>query len=138
MAWQIFKKYHYLSESLNHSGKCFGLFWEETMIGFISIIHFVHPLVKNMKKVHRLVVLPDYQGFGFGMILLNEVGKVYLENGFRFGITTSNPALFAGLRKQNNWKLKRNGRTIGRHKNIKTLNKTVSSNRNTLTFEMLK
>jgi len=33
----------------------------DEIAGFISVLHFPHPKVKNMKKVHRLVVLPDYQ-----------------------------------------------------------------------------
>ena len=36
----------------------------------MAIIHFPHP-IKSYKKVHRLVILPDYQGIGLGTLFLN-------------------------------------------------------------------
>lgn len=109
--------------------------WEEKIVGFIAILHMPHPSSKKIKRVHRLVILPDYQGFGLGTILLNTVGKIHKDNGNRFLIKTSNPALFTSL-KHNGWKLIHAGRTTGLNRKIKVLNNTRSSNRNTYTFEL--
>ena len=48
--------------------------------GFFSIWHSPHPKVKNIKKVHRLVILPDYQGIGIGGILLNSIADIYKKD----------------------------------------------------------
>ena len=39
-----------------------------------GIIQF--PLRKGKKRVHRLVVLPDYQGVGIGTHFINQVAKI--------------------------------------------------------------
>ena len=65
----------------------------------MGIIHFPHP-IKCYKKVHRLVILPDYQGIGLGKIFLNYIGKVI---NYPFAITTSQPALINSLKRDNSW-----------------------------------
>jgi GNAT superfamily N-acetyltransferase len=57
--------------------------------------------LKEYKKVHRLVILPDYQGAGIGLRLLNEVGKIYKHEQQRFSIMTSAPSLINALKKTN-------------------------------------
>ena len=48
----------------------------------MSVLHFPHPATKNLKKVHRLVVLPDYQGIGLASALLNTIGSYYKKLGY--------------------------------------------------------
>jgi len=107
---------------------------KENICGFIAIINFPHP-IKSYKKVHRLVVLPDYQGLGLGKILLNEVAKTYKEP---FAITTSQPTLIAALQKdKDNWIFSRNSRNRrngGNGSTIQKLNGKVSLKRRTCTF----
>jgi GNAT superfamily N-acetyltransferase len=64
--WQIFKKYHYMSAELHNAAQCFVAYIDDNLVGFIAYIHLMHPKVKDIKMVHRLVVLPDYQGLGIG------------------------------------------------------------------------
>lgn len=103
------------------------------VIGFISVIHFPHPAVRNLKKIHRLVVLPDYQGIGIGRLLLNNVSSYYDKLGFVIGLTTSHPALNKSLRYDNHWRMGRMGR-MGAHKGISGLNNTMSHNRLTCSW----
>lgn len=65
---------------------------------------------KGWKRVHRLVVLPDYQGIGIGTKFINEVTKHYIESGFNMNLTTTTPALVHALARDKNWALVRKGR----------------------------
>ncbi len=65
---------------------------------------------KGWKRVHRLVVLPDYQGIGIGVRFINEVSKYYIEKGFNMNLTTTTPALVHALARANEWSLVRKSR----------------------------
>jgi len=67
---------------------------------------------KGWKRVHRMVVLPDYQGIGIGIKFINEVSKHYIENGFNMNLTTTTPALVGGLSRNDKWSLVRAGRSV--------------------------
>lgn len=107
--WKYFEKYHYLNNKLGKQSQNYCLFANNKLAGFIGIVHFPHK-IKNFKRVHRLVVLPDYQGIGLGKILIEEVGKFYIDKKFRYIITTSQPGLIYYFNKSKNWILKGQGR----------------------------
>lgn len=109
--------------------------WDGKVVGFISYLHFMHPIVKNMKRVHRLVVLPDYQGIGIGVRLLNSTAEHFKKLGFRVSLVTSTPALIHSLKDK--WICKEIGRKKGGHNKTanKALAKTLSTNRITASFE---
>ena len=73
-----------------------------------GIIQF--PMRKGCKRVHRLVVLPDYQGIGIGTAFIKEVAKLITKEGFELNLTTTTPALVGALTKDNDWVLARFGR----------------------------
>ena len=100
---------------------------------------------KGWKRVHRLVVLPDFQGIGIGTRFINEVTKHYIENCFNMNLTTTTPALVHALARDNNWTLVRSGRTKNTMaKNFKRYGATVgteatkSDNRITYSFNWKK
>lgn len=132
--WKMFAKHHYLSHSHNNAANVFISTVNDEIAGFISVLHFPHPKVKNMKKVHRLVILPDYQGAGIGLKLLNEVGKIYKQEQQRFNIMTSAPSLIKTLKKDKKWDCVRYGR-VSEVKNG-VLEGTTSKNRITASFEL--
>ena len=74
----------------------------------VGLIQF--PMRKGWKRVHRLVVLPDYQGIGLGTRFQDFVVKHYNENGWKVNCTTTTPALVGALKKSKNWNLVRFGR----------------------------
>ena len=98
----------------------------DRLAGFMGIIHFPHP-IKCYKKVHRLVILPDYQGIGLGKIFLNYIGKVI---NYPFAITTSQPALINSLKRDSNWK----ATAQQRGNKQKIFNKSLSNKRIITTF----
>jgi predicted acetyltransferase len=132
--WKMFAKHHYLSHSHNNAANVFIATVNDEIAGFISILHFPHPKVKNMKKVHRLVILPDYQGAGIGLKLLNEIGKLYKQEQQRFNIMTSAPSLIFALKKSKQWDCVRYGRVSEAKKGV--LEGTTSKNRITASFEL--
>lgn len=96
---------------------------------------------KGWKRVHRLVVLPDYQGIGIGTRFINEVTKHYIESGFNMNLTTTTPALVHALSRDKNWALHRFGRSTGSYRSFlkyglhtKHLADAKSNNRITYSF----
>lgn len=102
-AWHLFKGHHYLSADANKSAVFFCAFINDNPIALCAVLHFPHPKIKNMKKEHRLVVLPDYQGVGIGVKLSELVAKYYTDKGFVFSSVTSHPALINYRCKSKNW-----------------------------------
>lgn len=73
--WEYFKQYHYLSSKFNANNMIYILYDEYyNKIGICAFIHFPHNKIKLI-KVHRLVILPDYQGIGLGNKMLSECCK---------------------------------------------------------------
>lgn len=126
----MFSKYHYLNSELSPAAKCFLLTVNEKIAGFMAVIHFPHP-IKCYKKVHRLVILPDYQGLGLGKIFLNKIGELI---NYDFAITTSQPALMNSLQNDINWICSRIGRLGKNSGTLKKMAKSASSKRITATF----
>ncbi len=91
--WSLFAPHHYLTESLNKASHCYLAIWEGQVVGFYSVMSYPSGTVKNAYRGHRLVVLPDYQGFGFGHTIAEVVAQHYIENGKRFFAKTSHPRL---------------------------------------------
>lgn len=133
--WKMFAKHHYLSHSHNNSANVFVATVNDEVAGFLSVLHFPHPKAKNIKKVHRLVILPDYQGAGIGIKFLNEIGNIYKKEKQRYTIVTSAPSLINSLKKSNEWNCNHYGRMLGKHTGLKEM-KGGSVKRITASFEL--
>ena len=86
-----------------NSCKCYGLYDEKNIIGFIAILHQPHPRNTKIKRVSRLVILPDYQGIGLGTKFLNKIAEYYVKQNYDFSIITSAKNLINALRKSDKW-----------------------------------
>ena len=126
-----------MSSELSNATICYGLYHNEKIIGFIAIIHFPHPKIKNLKKVHRLVILPDYQGIGLGIKFLNAIGDLYTDN-YDFRITTSAKNLIYGLNRSRFWSLTRYGRNKRKELTKKGFEKSSRGYVKTATFKYCK
>lgn len=95
---------------------------------------------KGWKRIHRLVVLPDYQGIGIGVKFINEVSKHYKDNGWNVNLTTTTPSLIHVLARGKDWLLKRKGRVKNTlSKNLKKYynrseDKGIGSSSNRITY----
>jgi GNAT superfamily N-acetyltransferase len=124
-----------MNRSLNPAAQIYVAELWGKIIGFVAILHFPHPKARNLKKITRVVVLPDYQGIGIGKVLINFVAKFYTNLGFRVSITTSHPAINKSLKLP--WNLVRQGRTssIGKTSTRKMFGRTISTRRYTCSWE---
>jgi ABC-type lipoprotein export system ATPase subunit/GNAT superfamily N-acetyltransferase len=102
--WEHFSQYHYLTESLNKSARCYVGVWEGQVVGFVATMSYPSGTVQNAFREHRLVIHPDYQGLGLGPRLSEVVAQHYTDNGKRYFSKTSHPRL-GGYRDQSKvWK----------------------------------
>jgi hypothetical protein len=69
------------------------------------VLHFPHAKVKDVKREHRLVCLPDYQGVGIGNRLSEYIGAVLKGTGYRYQSQTSHPAFIHSRNRNPNWQL---------------------------------
>lgn len=104
-AWAIFRKHHYLDTSLHQNARCFIAFWCGIPVAFASFLHFPHPLSAKIKREHRTITLPDFQGVGIGNALSDYIASVCFSAGFRYLSTTSHPAMMRSRAKSKNWKM---------------------------------
>lgn len=104
-AWQLFRKHHYLDTSIHSGAKCFVAFWNEIPVAFASVLHFPHPKIPNMKREHRTVTLPDYQGVGIGNYLSVYIASMCKGLGCRYVSITSHPAMMRSRAKSMEWKM---------------------------------
>lgn len=70
------------------------------------------PMHKMKKRLHRSVVLPDYQGIGIGMNFKNAVCDIIRKEGWvgQIWSVTTTPAQFHAQIKSDKWRLIRFGR----------------------------
>lgn len=91
--WSYFAPYHYLTGNINRSAHCYVGIWEGQLVAFNSAITAPNGNYKNAYRGHRLVVHPDYQGFGFGPKISEAVAQHYVDNGKRYFAKTAHPRL---------------------------------------------
>lgn len=86
---------------------CYGVYDNEKIIAFMGVLHQPHGANKKIKRVCRLVVLPDYQGVGIATRFLKAIAEHYTKMGYDFSIVTSAKNLIYALNKSNEWLLQR-------------------------------
>lgn len=123
-----------MSTEINKSAHCYVGYIENNPICFFAVLHFPHPSAKNIKKGHRLVVLPDYQGLGIGHQFSSIIAEHYKQKGFRFIITSSTKSLFKQRAKDKKWAVTRTGRT---NNSKGVLKNTTSMNKYTFSYEYI-
>lgn len=106
-AWELFKKFHYMSADLHRAAQCFCLFVDGKPAAFTGVIHFPHPKVKDIKRCSRLVTLPDYQGLGLAHILNDYIAAAHASVGLRFRVYPAHPHLIASYHASKKWELKK-------------------------------
>lgn len=96
-----------MNTELATAAKCFGVYDGDNIVAFMGVLHQPHGRNKRIKRVTRMVVLPDYQGIGMGYKFLCIVGKLYREQGFDFSIVTSAKNLIMKLSHSDEWAMYR-------------------------------
>lgn len=110
-SWRTFAPFHYMSASLRKDAQCFVLFVNEQPASFAAIIikSISNAKIGNNRKylnITRLVTLPDFQGLGLAMMLVDKIGEHLKKTGLNL---IANPAHYSLVRvfdKSKNWQLK--------------------------------
>ena len=86
----------------------------------------------------RIVVLPDYQGLGIGMRLVERVCAHEATKGFRCNITASHPAVIQHCRHSSLWRTIGIKRAAGASRQrAHGLNVKTASGRSVVSFEFV-
>ena len=98
-----------MNNDITSAAQCYGLYDEGKIIGFCGVLHQPHGVNKKIKRVTRLVILPDYQGIGLGTKFLNVIAEHYHSKGYDMSIVTSAKNLAHSLKRSSDWSLIRYG-----------------------------
>jgi hypothetical protein len=134
--WPLFSGHHYLTRKIGRSAKCFVAMWSGVPVAFTSYVNLIHDKIRDARREHRTVVLPDFQGVGIGNAVSEWLGEHLRSQGLRFWSTTSHPAMIRHRDASSKWKLKRFGYASpsGRTE-LRRLREGRSCNRRTASFE---
>ena len=110
-SWRIFAPFHYLTANLNKSASCFGLFVQDRVAAFAGMLHRPHAIVDDIMGCSRLVTLPDFQGLGLAMALIDRIAAAYKTIGKRVHTYPAHPSLIRTFDRSSMWRMmKRPGR----------------------------
>ena len=73
----------------------------------MGVLHQPHGVNRKLKRVSRMVILPDYQGIGIGYKFLCCVAELYCGFGYDFSIVTSAKNLIFKLAHSPKWTMSR-------------------------------
>lgn len=95
-------------------------------IGFCAVIFSPKNTGETYKRIHRIVIHPDWQGIGLGRLFATRIA--HMENGsYDVFLQTSNPAMKKALLHYDTWHLTRNNITsaLSKASSMKTLAKSL-------------
>jgi GNAT superfamily N-acetyltransferase len=142
--WKIFAPYHYMSAELSKIVRCFGLFVNDVLAGFIAVLYRPISSGKDRGKVlygiSRVVILPDYQGLGLAFIFMNTIASAYKACGRRFRNFPAHPIFIRkSYADKKNWRLIKTPYTqsalAGNKRSRKTSGAYIGSSRFGAVFE---
>ncbi len=101
--WRYFAPHHYMTADIVASSQCFVASIGDQLCGFVAILPFTNGNLKNAFRTHRIVVLPDFQGFGIGPRLHDWVGAYYASTNRTVYIKTIHPRFGSYLERSDVW-----------------------------------
>jgi len=124
--WDIFKKHHYLTGSLNKAARCWVAYLWGMPVAFNSVLSMPSGTLKNAWRGHRLVVLSDYQGMGIGTAVSECAGEVLKAEGKRLFCKTANMKLGEYRNRSSKWRpTSKNG--ISRKDHLKSVRENYNN-----------
>ena len=101
--WKLFAPFHYLTADLNKAARCFVLFANGEPAAFAGVLNFPHAKVHDIRRLSRLVTLPDWQGLGLAMALAATLGAAHRATGKRFRTYPAHRALIRSFATRKEW-----------------------------------
>lgn len=106
-AWKAFSPFHYMTSEMHSAVTCFGLWADSVLTTFAAVLHRPHPRCRDIKGVSRLVTLPDYQGLGLGMVMMDRLGEVYKAANFRLHAYPAHPSFVRSFDSSPRWTMRK-------------------------------
>lgn len=105
--WKNLGKYHYLSHKIPGGKRtCYTLFESNKCVGIVFFSNYT-PKRKNRNFImhfNRLVIHPDYQGFGLGLKFLNICSEHMTKLGYDVRGVFSSKSMVKNCLRDPNWK----------------------------------
>ncbi len=112
-AWTLFAPFHYLTAELAAGAKCYGLWVNGQLTTFVALLGIPVSRGKTAGEyivtISRGVTLPDWQGLGLIMVLIQAIGAELKAVGKRLRSYPAHPALVGALTRAPEWQLCREG-----------------------------
>ncbi len=104
--WGLFKRTHYLSSTLPGGSRCYLARHDGCPVAFVAVApQFGARREKRLRRIGRVVVLPDYQGIGIGGRVTNAVAQIVYDEGYRVRIVTGHPSMIWFLQRNAKWRI---------------------------------
>lgn len=107
--WKTFAPFHYMNATLNKAARCYGLYIGGRIVSFCGILHRPHPRVNDIVGVSRVVTLPDWQGIGLAMAMLDKLGSAYSAVGKRLHNYPAHPSFIRSHSRSASWRMEKQG-----------------------------
>lgn len=107
--WRQFAPFHYMSANLAKTARCFALTIRGEAVAFVGVMHrpYVHKL--PLYGISRVVTMPDWQGLGLGMVIMEAVGSFLRSLKIRMNIYPAHPSFIQSCVRSKMWRLSRKG-----------------------------
>jgi GNAT superfamily N-acetyltransferase len=104
--WPHFARHHYLTDALPTAAHCFAAWWpEEAGWRPVALCAVAASLGhQGVRRIARLVTLPEFQGLGIASQLADLVARQYTAAGQRVTLTTGHPAMVLHLMGSPHWR----------------------------------
>jgi ABC-type ATPase involved in cell division/GNAT superfamily N-acetyltransferase len=127
--WRLFAPFHYLTAELARAARCFALFVGGRPAVFAGVMNRPHARVDDIMGVSRLVTLPDFQGLGLAMALVDTLGAAYRAIGKRLHTYPAHPALTRAFDRSTVWRLEKRPGTFSARPGATSSTKGVGQSR---------
>lgn len=132
-AWSGFSRHHYLDHTLHRAAHVYVGLVEGQPAILCALMPLVHGVVRNAKRVSRIVTLPDFQGIGLAGHMLDAVGGALKAQGTGLYITTSHPAMIRALHGRRTWHMNRKPSRVAKQGKTSSIKGRMDSSRSRLT-----
>lgn len=132
-AWEALSQHHYLTAQLNPCARLYGAWHGGKCIGIVATIPFAHPAMKAQRE-HRLVIHPDWQGFGVGHWMSSQIAAWWTHEQRAYYSLTAHPRMIARRDASHLWlRVRKHGRLktaqAGKWGRANSCKRTTSSHR---------
>lgn len=103
--WSVFAPYHYLTADLHNGAQCFVAYVGGRPAAFAGCLYRPHAIADNIAGVSRLVTLPDFQGLGLALCLVDVVASAYAAIGMRLRTYPAHAALIRSFDRTPRWSM---------------------------------